>query len=89
MESSLCMENSFYKIHFTRTASYPLANPAKYAVGLHGCKGALLMTPVHLVDHLDPQSCIQQSCFLAVWTQDCSAAWVYSIPDAEVFIYQS
>lgn len=83
------MENSFYKIHFTQTASYSLANPDKYADSLHGCKGTLLMTPVHLVVHLDHQYCIQQSCFLAVWTQDCSAAQVYSIPDAEVFIYQS
>lgn len=36
-----------------------------------------------------PRSCILQSCILASWNQDCSPAWVYFIPDAEVCIYQS
>lgn len=60
------------KVHFTRTAGCPFANPSKYVDRLHCCKGALL-TPIQLALHLDLQSYILQNCFLAIWHKNWGA----------------
>lgn len=60
------------KVHFTRTAGCPFANPSKYVDRLHCCKGALLTT-IQLALHLDLQSYILQNCFLAIWHKNWGA----------------